>query len=139
VNRLYDTGGRTGDQDQQGHIRSVTSRSTRPRSLNPLSVGHHAFVRSGAKAGDVAFIGGAGPIGLLLAAVLKAEGLTVIVSELSDARKAMARTTGGRRPRSRPRHRRRRGPGPRTHRRRRSASEVVARMPLTKACTAKRI
>jgi (R,R)-butanediol dehydrogenase / meso-butanediol dehydrogenase / diacetyl reductase len=62
--------------------------------IEPLSVGHHAFVRSGARAGDVAFIGGAGPIGLLLAAVLKAEGLTVIVSELSDARKAMARTTG---------------------------------------------
>lgn len=62
--------------------------------IEPLSVGHHAFVRSGAKAGDVALIGGAGPIGLLLAAVLKAEGLTVIISELSAARKAMARTTG---------------------------------------------
>ena len=38
--------------------------------IEPLSVGHHAFVRSGAKSGDVALIGGAGPIGLLLAAVL---------------------------------------------------------------------
>ena len=62
--------------------------------IEPLSVGHHAFVRSGAKAGDVAFVGGAGPIGLLLAAVLKAEGLTVIISELSDARKAKALSTG---------------------------------------------
>ena len=62
--------------------------------IEPLSVGHHAYVRSGAKAGDVAFIAGAGPIGLLLAAVLKAEGLTVIVSELSEARKAKARSTG---------------------------------------------
>ena len=62
--------------------------------IEPLAVGHHAFVRSGAKAGDVAFIGGAGPIGLLLAAVLKAEGLTVIISELSAARKAMATSTG---------------------------------------------
>jgi len=62
--------------------------------IEPLSVGHHAFVRSGAKAGDVAFVGGAGPIGLLLAAVLKAEGLTVIVSELSEARKAKALSTG---------------------------------------------
>jgi (R,R)-butanediol dehydrogenase/meso-butanediol dehydrogenase/diacetyl reductase len=62
--------------------------------IEPLSVGHHAFVRSGAKAGDVAFIAGAGPIGLLLAAVLKAEGLTVIISELSGARKAKARETG---------------------------------------------
>ena len=62
--------------------------------IEPLSVGHHAFTRSGARAGDVAFVGGAGPIGLLLAAVLKAEGLTVIVSELSEARKAIARSTG---------------------------------------------
>jgi (R,R)-butanediol dehydrogenase/meso-butanediol dehydrogenase/diacetyl reductase len=61
--------------------------------IEPLSVGHHAFVRSGAKAGDVAFVGGAGPIGLLLSAVLKAEGLTVIISELSEARKAKALST----------------------------------------------
>ena len=62
--------------------------------IEPLSVAHHAFVRSGAKAGDVALIGGAGPIGLLVAAVLKAEGLTVIMSELSEARKEKARATG---------------------------------------------
>lgn len=62
--------------------------------IEPLSVGHHAFVRSGAGAGDVALVGGAGPIGLLLSAVLKAEGLTVIVTELSEARKAIARSTG---------------------------------------------
>ncbi len=62
--------------------------------IEPLSVGHHAFVRSGAKAGDVAIVGGAGPIGLLTAAVLQASGLTVSVSELSAARKAMARDTG---------------------------------------------
>jgi (R,R)-butanediol dehydrogenase/meso-butanediol dehydrogenase/diacetyl reductase len=62
--------------------------------IEPLSVGHHAFVRSGAGAGDVALIGGAGPIGLLLAAVLKAEGLTVIMSELSTARKEIALSSG---------------------------------------------
>lgn len=62
--------------------------------IEPLSVGHHAYMRSGAKAGDVALVGGAGPIGLLLAAVLKAEGLTVIVSELSEARKSKALSTG---------------------------------------------
>ena len=61
--------------------------------IEPLSVGHHAFMRSGAKAGDVAFVGGAGPIGLLLAAVLKAEGLTVIISELNETRKARAHST----------------------------------------------
>ncbi|GHG52902.1 2,3-butanediol dehydrogenase [Sinomonas cellulolyticus] len=62
--------------------------------IEPLSVGHHAFVRSGAKAGDAAIVGGAGPIGLLTSAVLKASGLTVYVSELSEARKKMARETG---------------------------------------------
>lgn len=62
--------------------------------IEPLSVGHHAFIRSDAKAGDTALIGGAGPIGLLLAAILKAKGLTVIVSELSAARKEKARSTG---------------------------------------------
>ncbi|RFA06701.1 2,3-butanediol dehydrogenase [Subtercola boreus] len=62
--------------------------------IEPLSVGHHAFVRSGAKSGDIALVGGAGPIGLLLAAVLKAEGLTVIISEPSAARKAKAVSTG---------------------------------------------
>lgn len=62
--------------------------------IEPLSVGHHAFVRSGAGKGDVAIVGGAGPIGLLTSAVLKAEGLTVYISELSEARKEMARSTG---------------------------------------------
>lgn len=62
--------------------------------IEPLSVGHHAFTRSGATRGQVAFVGGAGPIGLLLAAVLRAEGLTVIISELSQARKDKALSTG---------------------------------------------
>lgn len=62
--------------------------------IEPLSVGHHAFVRSGAKAGDVALVGGAGPIGLLLSAILKAKGLTVIVTELSTKRKEKARESG---------------------------------------------
>jgi (R,R)-butanediol dehydrogenase/meso-butanediol dehydrogenase/diacetyl reductase len=62
--------------------------------IEPLSVGHHAYVRSGAQPGDIALIGGAGPIGLLTAAVLKAKGLTVLMSELSEARKAKARDTG---------------------------------------------
>ena len=62
--------------------------------IEPLAVGHHAFVRSAAQAGDVAIVGGAGPIGLLTAAVLKAEGLTVYVSEVSTARKDKALSTG---------------------------------------------
>lgn len=62
--------------------------------IEPLSVGHHAYVRSDAKSGQVAIVGGAGPIGLLTAAVLKAKGLRVYISELSEARKAKALETG---------------------------------------------
>lgn len=62
--------------------------------IEPLSVGYHAFERSGGKAGDFALIGGAGPIGLLTAAVLKAEGLTVAISELSPLRRQKALDSG---------------------------------------------
>lgn len=62
--------------------------------IEPLSVGYHAYERSGAKAGDFALITGAGPIGLLTAAVLKAEGLEVAVSETSELRRRKAIDTG---------------------------------------------
>lgn len=62
--------------------------------IEPLAVGYHAFVRSDAKAGDIALIGGGGPIGLLLSAVLKAKGITVILTELSAKRKEKALDTG---------------------------------------------
>jgi (R,R)-butanediol dehydrogenase / meso-butanediol dehydrogenase / diacetyl reductase len=62
--------------------------------IEPLSVAHHAVLRSGAKAGDVALVGGAGPIGLLVAAVLRGLGVTTIVSELSAARKEKASSSG---------------------------------------------
>lgn len=62
--------------------------------IEPLSVGHHAVARSEARAGDIAVIGGAGPIGLLTAAVLKGIGVTTIVSELSTARKQKALSSG---------------------------------------------
>src|SRR5690625_8054574 len=62
--------------------------------IEPLAVAYHAFQRSGAKAGDVAFIGGAGPIGLLSAAVAKAHGLTTVISELLKKRIDTARDTG---------------------------------------------
>src|SRR5574340_57544 len=62
--------------------------------IEPLSVAHHAVLRGDVKAGDVALIGGAGPIGLLVAAVLKGLGVTTIVTELSDARKAKALSSG---------------------------------------------
>lgn len=62
--------------------------------IEPLAVGYHAYERSDAKAGDVALITGAGPIGLLTAAVLKAKGVTVIFSELSELRRSKALETG---------------------------------------------
>ena len=62
--------------------------------IEPLSVGVHAVERSGAKSGDLAIVGGAGPIGLLTAAVLKAQGCTVIVSELSELRRQKALESG---------------------------------------------
>lgn len=62
--------------------------------IEPLSVAHHAVSRGDVKAGDIAVIGGAGPIGLLVAAILKAEGATVIMSELSEARKQKALSAG---------------------------------------------
>jgi hypothetical protein len=55
--------------------------------IERLSVAHHAVARSGAKTGDVALVGGSGPIGLLTAAVLKGMGVTMILSELTQARK----------------------------------------------------
>lgn len=62
--------------------------------IEPLSVAHHAVVRSGVMQGQFALVGGAGPIGLLTAAVLKGMGVTTIVSELSAARKDKARESG---------------------------------------------
>ena len=62
--------------------------------IEPLSVAHHAFVASEAKEGDVALIGGAGPIGVLTAAVAKAYGCTVVVSELSEMRRKKALDSG---------------------------------------------
>lgn len=62
--------------------------------IEPLSVAHHAFVASEAKEGEVALIGGAGPIGVLTAAVAKAYGCTVVVSELSELRRQKALDAG---------------------------------------------
>ena len=62
--------------------------------IEPLSVAHHAFVASEAREGDVALIGGAGPIGVLTAAVAKAYGCTVVVSELSELRREKALDAG---------------------------------------------
>jgi (R,R)-butanediol dehydrogenase/meso-butanediol dehydrogenase/diacetyl reductase len=62
--------------------------------IEPLAVAYHAVGRSRVEAGDVAVVGGAGPIGLLTAAVLKGIGATTIVTELSAARKEKAVSSG---------------------------------------------
>lgn len=62
--------------------------------IEPLCVALHAVKRSGARGGQTAVVGGAGPIGLLTAAILQAFGLKVVVSEVSDARKRIAKETG---------------------------------------------
>ncbi|MDN5901440.1 MAG: 2,3-butanediol dehydrogenase [Brachybacterium sp.] len=62
--------------------------------IEPLAVAYHGVQRSGAKAGDIAVIGGAGPIGLLTGAVLRALGVTVVISELSSLRRQKALDSG---------------------------------------------
>lgn len=62
--------------------------------IEPLSVAYHAVERSGAKEGQTALVGGAGPIGLLTATVLHALGLKVYISELSPLRRQKALDAG---------------------------------------------
>lgn len=63
--------------------------------IEPLSVGYHAVERAGEiTPGDVALVTGAGPIGLLTAAVLKAQGATVVIQELSQLRRDKALSAG---------------------------------------------
>ena len=62
--------------------------------IEPLAVAVHAVKHAGAESGQTAVVGGAGPIGLLVAAVLKAKGLTTIVSEMSGARREKALSAG---------------------------------------------
>lgn len=62
--------------------------------IEPLAVGAHAVERAEPQPGDFALIGGAGPIGLLTAAVLKARGHTVAITELSPLRRLKALDSG---------------------------------------------
>ncbi|WP_193509175.1 2,3-butanediol dehydrogenase [Cryobacterium sp. BB736] len=62
--------------------------------IEPLAVALHAVKHAGATEGQLAVVGGAGPIGLLVAAVLRAKGVKTIVSEVSTARRAKADSSG---------------------------------------------
>lgn len=61
----------------------------------PLAVAHHAVRRSGAGRRDTAIVLGCGPVGLAVVLLLKARGvLTVVASDLSPARRDLARACG---------------------------------------------
>ena len=62
--------------------------------IEPLAVALHCVKHAGVNAGQTAVIGGGGPIGLLVAAVLNAKGVKTIVSEVSDARREKALSSG---------------------------------------------
>lgn len=62
--------------------------------IEPLAVAVHAVRHARAESCQRAVVGGAGPIGLLIAAVLKAYGITTIISEPSRARRETALNSG---------------------------------------------
>ncbi len=62
--------------------------------IEPLTIGAQAMYRTGARIGDLCLIHGAGPIGLITLTLAKQNGLTAMVSEPSDARRAMAKEFG---------------------------------------------
>ena len=60
----------------------------------PLAVALHAITRSGARPGQRALVLGAGPIGALAIAALRAEGVEVTCAEPHERRRALARAAG---------------------------------------------
>ncbi len=60
----------------------------------PTAVAVHDVRRAGLVAGDQALIVGGGPIGLLIALVARARGAKVLMLELSEERRALARSLG---------------------------------------------
>jgi 2-desacetyl-2-hydroxyethyl bacteriochlorophyllide A dehydrogenase len=62
--------------------------------VEPLAVAVHDVRRARVAAGETALVIGGGPIGMLIAMVAAHAGARVIVSEVNDARLAMARAMG---------------------------------------------
>ncbi len=61
----------------------------------PMAIGWHAVRRAGVSKKDVAIIIGCGPVGLAVICMLKARGVrTVVASDLSPGRRALARACG---------------------------------------------
>jgi (R,R)-butanediol dehydrogenase/meso-butanediol dehydrogenase/diacetyl reductase len=63
--------------------------------VEPLAVGLHAVRKSGVRIGESAVVFGAGPIGLATITMLRAAGVTKVISvEVAQARKQLAEQTG---------------------------------------------
>lgn len=62
--------------------------------IEPLSVACHDVARAGLKSGEKAVVLGGGPIGQLIAQVAKGIGAEVMLSEVSDVRRAFAEDIG---------------------------------------------
>jgi (R,R)-butanediol dehydrogenase/meso-butanediol dehydrogenase/diacetyl reductase len=63
--------------------------------VEPLAVGLHAVRKSGVRIGESAVVFGAGPIGLATVTMLRAAGVTTVVSvEVAKARKQLAEQAG---------------------------------------------
>jgi threonine dehydrogenase-like Zn-dependent dehydrogenase len=79
-----------------GVLRLPDTLSARHAALSePLAVALHGITRSGIQAGDTAMVIGAGPIGALTVAALRAMGVDQItVVEPSEGRQALARSIG---------------------------------------------
>ncbi|RME66179.1 MAG: Zn-dependent alcohol dehydrogenase, partial [Alphaproteobacteria bacterium] len=62
--------------------------------IEPLSVACHDVARARVVAGENVVVIGGGPIGQLIAAVAKAEGANVLISEINPQRRAFAQARG---------------------------------------------
>ncbi|MDC7235062.1 MAG: alcohol dehydrogenase catalytic domain-containing protein [Spirochaetales bacterium] len=62
--------------------------------VEPLAVACHDVRRSGAASGDFALIIGGGPIGILIAQVLKSKGVDFVLSEVNETRLSIAESMG---------------------------------------------
>ena len=62
--------------------------------IEPVAVAAHDVRRSEAGPGDRAVVVGAGPIGVLIATVAKARGISVVIAEIDPGRRALAEELG---------------------------------------------
>lgn len=62
--------------------------------VEPLAVACHDVRRSGATSDDFALIIGGGPIGILIAQVLKSKGVSIVLSEVNETRLSIAESLG---------------------------------------------